>query len=99
MAKTRISCNDHCSAIMAKWARAEIKQRKLSLSEIAARVGLNEDRLKRRLDVGLPNRGNYRSWEPDFIERLSIALGHESCHMFAVVDGYMMRDKETRTQD
>jgi hypothetical protein len=88
--------NDRHSPVMARFACAEIERKNLPLTEIAAKTGLSVARLKRRLSAGLPNRGNYRAWDAQFIFSLSVALGHDPYYLLAVSEGYEMRDRELR---
>ena len=94
MAKLVTTCNDRNSPVMAKWARAEIRRRKLCISEIAAKVGLSERSLERRLNIGLSGKGNYKPWDIGFMESLAQAMGHGPLHLSSLLDGYWMRDRE-----
>lgn len=96
MANRGRQCDDFDSPVLARWAREEIEKRSLSLAEIATKTGLSVRSLKRRLSVGQRGRGNFKSWGIGFMASLSTALGHQSFHLSAVLEGYKLKERELR---
>jgi len=70
--------HDQFEPRLAAWIRKELKLRGLTYSDVARITQIDRRVIKRRLDVGLPERGAYRHWPGTFIFPLLFLLGLSS---------------------